>query len=145
MDSHRRRALVLGAASAALVGGTGCFTMMSKSKPYTKEVVVPDKELFTDTIQALGQPSDDLLRKINIPSAVVFLGVRHTYFLVEGGEQIMNFANHPDLVGIKFDIIYDNKAYLKDGVVWGDLRARLETRLTALLECHGRLDDSGFA
>jgi hypothetical protein len=122
MDSNGRRALVLGAASAALVGGSGCFTMLSK--PYAKKVFIPEKELFTDTIQALGRPSESLLKEINIPGAVVFLGVKHAYFLVEGGDKILQFANHPYLAGIKFELVFKQNAYIKDGMVWGRLYIR---------------------
>jgi hypothetical protein len=118
MDSNRRRALVLGAASSALVGGTGCFTMLVGA-PLTKTITTQEKESFTDTIQALGRPDASLLKELNIPDAIVFLGLKHAYFLVEGGDKLFQIAIHPDLIGDKFDIHSRRDIYIKDDKVWG--------------------------
>lgn len=121
MDSHRRRALVLGAASAALVGGTGCFTLFAGNFA-SKTERVEGHIVLTDTIQALGRPNKELMETTRLPDAIVFLGVKHTYYVVRGGEQLFKFASHPDLKGVRFGVASSDKSiYMSNEKVWGTI------------------------
>lgn len=116
-----RRALVLGAASAALVGGTGCFTYLAGNF-VSKNEQVEGGLVLTDTIQALGKLNKSAMSNTQSNDPIVFLGAKNSYYLVRGGDQLFKFASHPDLKGVRFGIIPSNKSiFMSDGKVWGTI------------------------
>lgn len=133
MDSNGRRALVLGAASAALVGGTGCFTTLF-GESLSKTAKKGGEVVLSDTVLALGQPSDTLKQALNAPGGVIFLGMKKTYFMLEGGDKILQCARHPDLRGDKFDLPRTTDIYIKDDKVWGDIHITYGDGLERLSE-----------
>jgi hypothetical protein len=84
-------------------GMTGCFTMTAldniSDEKGGKPLEFPE---ISDTIIALGQPDKAFLNNLGHPNTIVLLGIKRSYFLLNGGETIMQISK--ELNGNNIDI-----------------------------------------
>ncbi len=116
----RQRIAILCACCVASVGGLGCATYLAANKrnPYAADHY--GKPILTDTICALATPDASLAQKIG-RDAVAFLGKKHTYLLVQGGEELVRVGRELD--GEHLTIAGgDRQLFKKDATIWGDIR-----------------------
>ena len=119
-----------------LTGTSGCLTTtliekLEDPKAGTK-IEFP---VINDTIVAIGQPDKALLEHLGHPKTIAFLGEKHTYFLLEGGEDLVqmskvlngNFIHiSPEAMRMTEDhaiVGYseNHRMFVKDNKVWGTI------------------------
>ena len=114
-------ALVLGFVSL-IAGSLGCATMAATSAVSRNDSDFYSKPALSDEIIAIGKPDEALAKKIGQEHVVAFLGIKNTYMLYKGGEELEQIAQLK-LEGKRLDIdaARSHKLYLKDKQVWGEL------------------------
>lgn len=122
-DQILKRRMALAAAAVAVVGGGACataVTMANSSKSTT--AIKPSGIAISDEIVAYGRPDAELESKLGVKS-VAFLGRQHTYLLIEGGDELLGFAQ---LDPTRLMLMPDGQQQYvsKDNVIWGALRFR---------------------
>lgn len=123
----RRRQLTLAVGATALVGGLGCATYLTAQMPNTHIKKVTEGEVvLTDTILGLGKLNPELAASVRNPDAVAFLGKAHSYFLAEGGRQLLNMAQQLDNDRLSIESDVQHRLLLRDQTVWGFVVLRYE-------------------
>ena len=105
---------------AGVVGGLGCATWFVSQMDNPKADAHFNQPSLTDTIFALAKPDDALAKKIGNQHAFAFLGKKHTYLLIEGGELLTRVA--AELDGNK--VVLDKRpkeVFLKGKTIWGTI------------------------
>lgn len=114
----RRAIILLGCAGA--IGGLGCATMLAAGKRNPRADAHFYRPVLTDTIFALGRADEKLARKIGNEHAVAFLGRRHTYLLLDGGEKLLRVAKELD--GDRLELVAQPRSiFLSDKTLWGTI------------------------
>jgi hypothetical protein len=100
---------------------TGCATgTLMYGAPNMKTTVKQGDVVLKDSIIALGKPDDGLAKQIGSADAVVFVGKAQSYLLHQGGDVLLDYAQHLD--SNKLTLITDSNAlYLRDKTIWGQL------------------------
>ena len=76
--------------------------------------------ILTDTVFAMARPNEVMSKKIGATNAVAFLGKKHTYLLVEGGDKLSQIARDFSGDSIRLEP-RSGQLYLKGKTVWGNL------------------------
>jgi hypothetical protein len=106
-----------------IAGSMGCATMAASqaadaaigSNHYLKPVL-------SDEIVAIGKPDAVLAKELGQNNVVAFIGLKNTYLLHKGGEELEQISQLK-LEGKRMDMdaARNNRLYLKDKQVWGEL------------------------
>lgn len=112
------RALLILSASAAVVGGLGCATMIATEAPNPFAAAHYRKPVLQDSVYAMARPDAALAKKMGQDGIVAFLGRKHTYLLLEGGVKIEKVAH--ELGGARLTLDPDTRQlYRKGDKIWG--------------------------
>lgn len=115
----RQRIAILCACCVASVGGLGCATYLAANKRNPYAAAHYGKPILSDTICAIATPDPSLAKKIG-QDAVAFLGQKHTYLLVQGGEELVRVGRELD--GERLTIEgSDRRMFKKGSTIWGDI------------------------
>jgi len=86
---------------------SGCMTsyLIKDINQDTGDVINTEWNKINDTIVAIGQPDKALLKKLGHPKTIAFLGLKHTYFIFEGGEALVEISKvlNPNFIDITTD------------------------------------------
>ena len=106
----------------SIAGSLGCATMAASSVGSGHDNDFYFKPVLTDEIVAIGKPDKVLAKEIGQDHAVAFIGLKNTYLLYKGGEELEAIAQLK-LDGKRMDIdaARSYKLYKKDSQVWGEL------------------------
>jgi hypothetical protein len=107
--------------SAGLVGGLGCATLFATSELVSGSPEYYNKPILTDTVFALARPDARLAKKIGSADAIIFLGKKNTYLLIEGGNKLLRISSELDGGRVKLDD-RPKQLFRKDRTAWGSLR-----------------------
>ena len=116
------RGVVIWFCCIGVVGGLGCATMglLTKETPKTKAYF--NTPILEDSVFALGRPDASLTKELGHEGAVVFLGKKHTYFLIEGGQELYRVAGS-GLDGTRLSLVCPACSLFLDGkTIWGKLK-----------------------
>ena len=107
---------------ALIAGSLGCATMAASSVGSGNDRDFYYKPVLSDEIVAIGKPDAALTKEIGQDHAVAFIGLKNTYMLHKGGEELERIAQLK-LEGRRMDIdaARSYRLYLKDKQVWGEL------------------------
>jgi hypothetical protein len=134
MKKTGRLLAILGLSILMATAMTGCFTMTALDNISDEKAGKPIKfPEISDTIIALGQPDKDFLNELGHPNTIVLLGIKRSYFLLKGGEIIMQISkelngNYIDIdqhemrMNADHSIVgYQNTPtmFFKDNKIWG--------------------------
>lgn len=121
MKESLRGFILLMVFNLLIAGSMGCATMYTASTISSKGRT-HDIPVLTDEIVAIGRPDPVLVRELGQKNVVAFLGMKNTYMLFKGGEELEQIAQG-GLEGnrITLDTTHAQHLYLKDKQVWGDL------------------------
>lgn len=126
--------VILGLSILMATAMTGCFTMTALDNITDdnawKPIEFPE---ISDTIIALGQPDKAFLNEFGHPGTIVLLGIKRSYFLLKGGEMIMQISKELNGNNIDIDqhemrmnndhsiVGYQSKPtmFFKDNKIWG--------------------------
>jgi hypothetical protein len=114
-------ALVLVLATG-VAGSMGCATMAASAAVSGGDSDFYYKPVLSDEIVAIGRPDTALAKEMGQDHAVAFIGLRNTYMLHKGGDELERISQLK-LEGKRMDIdtVRSYKLYLKDKQVWGEL------------------------
>jgi len=115
-------ALVLGLV-VSVAGSMGCATMAAtEAAGHMGEGGGSDPKLvLEDEVVAIGRPDAALAKKLGQEHVVAFIGLKKTYLLNKGGEDLERIAQLK-LDGRRMEVHADEeRLYLKDKQIWGDL------------------------
>jgi len=112
------RALLILSASAAVVGGLGCATMIATEAPNPFADSYYRKPVLKDSVYAMARPDAALAKKMGQDGIVAFLGRKHTYLLLEGGVTIEKVAHELGGSGLTLDPD-TRQLYRKGNTIWG--------------------------
>jgi hypothetical protein len=98
---------------------------------------------ITDEIVALGKPSPELAKTLELEHAVAFIGLQHTYLLYEGGEEIERISQLK-LDNGEIDIGTTWSSYVKDSKVWGNVVVNISLSKRPSSNVHEELTKGGF-
>ena len=144
--ARRWRAIALYLGAAGVVGGLGCATMLASEKRNPHASAHFNQPVLTDTVYAVAQPDAKLAKTLGTESAFAFLGHRHTYLLVQGGDVLARLAA-AKLDGARVKIEPPPRTlFLKDRTIWGDLAVRYQVDAAAgpTADERAALADLGF-
>ena len=105
-----------------VAGSMGCATMAASQVVSRGDSDFYFKPVLSDEIVAIGRPDVALKKELELPNAVAFIGLKNTYMLYKGGEELERISQLK-LEGRRMDIdaARSYKLYLKDKQVWGEL------------------------
>jgi hypothetical protein len=105
-----------------VAGSLGCATMAASNYVNKGDSEFYYKPILSDEIVAIGRPDAALAKELEQPNAVAFIGLKNTYLLYKGGEELERISQLK-LEGRRMDIdaTRSYKLYLKDKQVWGEL------------------------
>jgi hypothetical protein len=113
----------------ALVGGIagslGCATMAASGIVNSGDNDFYNTPVISDEIVAIGKPDVSLGKALGQEHVVAFIGLKNTYLLYNGGEELERVAqlkldgNH-----MTVDASWNRQLYVKDKQVWGDVQLR---------------------
>lgn len=113
---------------------TGCFTMTALDNASDDKEGKPlEFPEISDTIIALGQPDNAFLIKLGHPNTIVLLGLKRSYYLLNGGEMIIQISKelngnnididqHEMRMNSDYSIVGYQKThsmFFKDNKIWG--------------------------
>lgn len=117
-------ALVL-AFAVGVAGSLGCATMVASQAVSQSDRDFYSKPVISDEIVALGKPDAPLSKEIGQEHAVAFVGLKNTYLLYKGGEELEQIAQlNLDGKRMMMDASWNNRLYVKDKQVWGEVLLR---------------------
>ena len=102
-----------------------------------------DKPAFTDEIVAIARPDAELAKKLNNPHVVAFLGLKNTYVLLKGGEELEAMAQLP--IDRQRLNVAQSRVFLKDKQVWGQLTVIYSDGGSLTATERSVLEQAGFA
>lgn len=112
-------ALVIGMI-VLIAGSLGCATMAASSVASDSDFY--NRPLLSDEIIAIGKPDPALLKKMEQPNAVAFIGKKHTYMLYKGGDELDQVSQLKlDPQRMAMDLSSGRNLYRKDNQVWGEI------------------------
>lgn len=114
-----RRVIILLFAAGA-IGGLGCATMLASERRNPRANAHYNRAVLLDTVSALARPDAKLAKKIENEHAVAFLGEKHTYLLMEGGERLLRVADELDGERIVLEQ-RPRSLFIKGKTIWGDI------------------------
>lgn len=114
----RRVILLLCAAGA--IGGLGCATMLAADRRNPRADAHFNRPVLEDVVIALARPDAKLAKKIENEHAVAFLGKKHTYLLLEGGELLNRVADELDGGRVVLEERRQS-LFIKDKTLWGTI------------------------
>ena len=121
MKESLREYVLLMLFNLLIAGSMGCATMYTTSA-ISSQGKSHDVLALTDEVVAIGRPDPVLLRELGKSNVVAFLGLKNTYMLFKGGEELENIARgNLDGDRIVLDTTSSQHLYLKDKQVWGNL------------------------
>lgn len=117
-------ALVL-AFAMGVAGSLGCATMAASQAVNKSDIDFYNKPVISDEIVAIGKPDAALRKELGQEHVVAFIGLKNTYLLYKGGEELEQVAQL-NLYGTRMtvDATWNNRLYVKDRQVWGDVQLR---------------------
>ena len=140
----RQRIVILSLCCAAAVGGLGCATMYAANRDNPRAEKHYNEPILTDTICALAIPDESLSEKVG-SDAIAFLGQKHTYLLVQGGDELVRIGRELDG---EFLTIEGNqrRMFMKDTTIWGEINMtyQIPDELTADAATTNQLIELGF-
>lgn len=117
-NSRVVRSALLVIAGVAAVGGLGCATMIATESPNPFADSHYHKPVLTDSVYAMAHPDAALSKKMGREGVVAFLGKKHTYLLVEGGDRIEKVAH--EIGGARLTLEPGtHQLYRKGDAIWG--------------------------
>jgi len=106
----------------SIAGSLGCATMAASSVGSGNDNSFYFKPVLTDEIVAIGKPDKTLSKELGQDHAVAFIGLKNTYMLYKGGEELEAIARlNLDSKRMDIDAARSHKLYKKDHQVWGEL------------------------
>jgi hypothetical protein len=115
MKEHWRGVTLLMAFIVLIAGSMGCATMYVSSL-----ISSHNNPVLTDEIVAIGRPDASLAEKMGQKNAIAFLGMKNTYMLFKGGEELEQIAQGGlDESRITMSPTNLRSLYLKDQKIWG--------------------------
>ncbi len=105
-----------------VAGSLGCATMAASQVVNKGDSDFYYQPVLSDEIVAIGRPDAGLAKELDQPNTVAFIGLKNTYLLYKGGDELERIAQLK-LEGRRLDIdaVRSFKLYLKDKQVWGEL------------------------
>jgi hypothetical protein len=145
MKSHIEWAALLISMIVLIAGSLGCATMAATSAVYSDDDFYHEA-ILSDEIIALGKLDPALLKELEQPHAIAFIGKKQTYMLYKGGEELEQ-VSRLKLDPKRFDTNLNGggQLYRKDDQVWGEilLSYKLSYKTTSNDE-HAELTKAGF-
>lgn len=120
-----RRVIILLCAAGA-IGGLGCATMLASERRNPRADAHYNRPVLEDVVVALARPDAKLAKKIENEHAVAFLGKKHTYLLLEGGELLNRVADELDGERIVLEE-RPRSLFIKDTTIWGTITLTYKT------------------
>ena len=126
--------VLLGLSILMATGLTGCFTMIALDNASNDKSGKPlEFPEISDTIIAFGQPDKAFLTELGHPDTIVLLGLKRSYYLLNGGEMILQISkelngNNIDIDQHEMRMNSDNSIvgyqkthsmFFKDNKIWG--------------------------
>jgi hypothetical protein len=132
--------------SAGLVGGLGCATLFATAELSSGNPEYYNKPVLTDSVFALARPDAVLAKKIGSTDAIVFLGRKNTYVLIEGGNKLLRISSELDGDRVKLDD-KPKQLFRKGKTAWGSLQLNYSPAVSAGYSPAelGKLQQLGFA
>ena len=108
-----------------IAGSLGCATMAASQAVNKSDSEFYYKPVISDEIVAIGKPDAALSKALGQEHVVAFIGLKNTYLLYKGGEELEQVAQL-NLEGkrMTMDTSWSNRLYVKDKQVWGDVQLR---------------------
>jgi hypothetical protein len=128
-----------------VAGSMGCATMAASEYVNNGDREFYYTPVLADEIVAIGRPDAVLVKELEQPNAVAFIGLKNTYLLHKGGEELQRIAQLK-LEGKRMDIdaARSYKLYLKDKQVWGELVLTYGGGLPIAADEVAELEKGGF-
>jgi hypothetical protein len=120
----------------------GCATYLA-SELDTGERAFYDDPVLTDEIVAIGRPDATLLKQMELSNTIAFIGKKNTYMLYLGGEELEQISTLK-LDGKRMTVASDQKLYLKDKQVWGEIELYYGGNKEVSAEEMAELEKGGF-
>lgn len=137
-------ALVL-AFAVGVAGSLGCATMVASETVNKSDGDFYNKPVVSDEIVAIGKPDAALSKELGQEHLVAFIGQKNTYLLYKGGEELEQVAQlNLDGKRMMMDANWNNRLYVKDRQVWGDVQLRYGGGSLSAEEA-SKLNKGGFA
>jgi len=120
----------------------GCATYFA-SEVDTGEKAFYDNPVLTDEILAIGRPDAALLKQMELSNTIAFIGKKNTYMLYLGGEELEQISKLK-LDGKRMTVASNQKLYLKDRQVWGEIEIYYRGDKEVSAEERSELEKGGF-
>lgn len=138
-------ALVL-AFAVGVAGSLGCATMAASQAVNRSDNDFYYKPAVSDEIVAIGTPDAALSKELGQEHVVAFIGLKNTYLLNKGGEELEQVAQlNLDGKRMTVDATWNNRLYVKDKQVWGDVQLRYVGGPALSAGEQAELNKGGFA
>lgn len=121
---------------ALIAGSFGCATSAAIQSTKSVEYLAP-KPILNDEIFAFAKVDAALAQKAGQGQLVAFLGMKNTYFLKIGGDEILRLAQTPELNPNKLRLVPNSERgelFLDKQAISGTVRFDYDTRSTGLNE-----------
>lgn len=146
MKHHIQWLALLLVFAMGVAGSMGCATMAASDYVKKGDTEFYYKPVLSDEIVAIGRPDAALVKELEQPDAVAFIGLKNTYLLYKGGAELERIAQLK-LEGKRMimDADRSHKLYLKDKQVWGELVLSYGGGKPIAAEEVAELEKGGFA
>lgn len=145
MNEQMRWLSLVMALVVGIAGSMGCATMAATSAVKSGDADFYFKPVLSDEIVAIGRPDATLAQQLGQSNAVAFIGLKHTYLLHKGGEELERIAQLKlDGKRLDIDAARSHKLYRKDQQVWGELTLTYGSIMTVTAEEQAELEKAGF-
>ncbi len=131
--------------TVGVAGSLGCATIAASEAVKQSDRDFYSTPVISDEIVAIGKPDAALSKELGQEHVVAFIGLKNTYLLYKGGEELERVAQlNLDGKRMTMDATWNNRLYVKGKQVWGDVQLRYGNNPVVTADELSELNKGGF-